>query len=209
MKEKIVLTIFGVYLPHNDYTSVSVECYLETLDQLQSLIDSSGNSAPSNIVGDMNTCLPKGASLRHEWYRQRPFSKRSALLYNFLVDNELCVGNYAFKQNVNYTFKRNNVCSYIDYMFLPHYLLNKLVKCSVLHDCEDNVSDHLAISAQLQISVPRNLLQRIGPLHQCFPREIGIISNFSVNTQQRPQRPWIIFQWWIYQVLVIWMQKIP
>ena len=71
-----------------------------------------------------------------------------------MVDNELCVGNYAFKQNVNYTFKRNNVCSYIDYMFLPHYLLNKIVKCSVLHDCEDNVSDHLAISAQLQISVP-------------------------------------------------------
>ena len=39
-------------------------------------------------------------------------------------------------------------------MFLPHYLLNKLVKCSVLQDCEDNVSAHLAISAQLQISVP-------------------------------------------------------
>lgn len=101
--EKLVLTVYGVYLSCDDRMADTMECYMETLDRLQSLLDSSDSSVPAIITGDMNTCLPQSKLLRNEWYRQRPFSRRSALLYEFLSENELCVSNYAFHQSVDYT----------------------------------------------------------------------------------------------------------
>ena len=122
----LVLTIIGVYLPHDDQTVSSMECYMETLDRIQSVLDSKNNSAPVLIVGDMNTRLPQGKTLRKDWFRLRPFSKRSGLLYEFLGENELFVGNFAYKQAVDYMFKRNDLCSYIDHVFIPAYLLENL-----------------------------------------------------------------------------------
>ena len=151
--KKLVVTIIGVYLPHDDQTVSSMECYMETLDKIQSVLDSKNNSAPVLIVGDMNTRLPQGKTLRKDWFRLRPFSKRSGLLYEFLGENELFVGNFAYKQAVDYTFKRNDLCSYIDHVFIPAYLLENLKECVILNESADNVSDHFAISVVLHLQV--------------------------------------------------------
>ena len=150
--KELVLIIYGIYLPFDDHTTDTMESYMDILDKLQCLIDSSAAKAPVIITGDMNTCLPQVKTMARNWFHQRPFSRRSGILDEFLCENELCVGNFAFKQDINYTYRRNSLRSYIDHLFLPKYLLDNLVKCSILYDCEDNLSDHFALTACYRFS---------------------------------------------------------
>ena len=153
-KDKVLLAnIVGVYMPHNDNTRDSLENYLVMLDNLQSLMDNIEPEVPTIIMGDMNT-TPCGNKLNNGWYRQFPYTKRSGLLFDFLQVNELCVANFSFRQNVNFTFNRNDYYSYIDHIFLPIYLMEKVSHCDILNNCANNVSDHFALSIELIISIP-------------------------------------------------------
>ena len=174
-----VLTIYGIYLPFDDHTTDTMESYMEILDKLQCLIDSSAAKAPVIITGDMNTCLPQVKTMARNWYHQRPFSRRSGILYEFLCENKLC--DFAFKQDINYTYRRNSLRSYIDHLFLPKYLLDNLVKCSILYDCENNLSDHFALSACYRFS-SQNKAEKCNYIciMLCLPSHMlgGIFLNF-------------------------------
>ena len=76
----------------------SMELYIHGLDELQSLIDASDPCIPVILVGDMKTSLPCGGTISKSWFQKRPFSKRSLMLYEFLLDNEFCVGNFIFRK---------------------------------------------------------------------------------------------------------------
>ena len=131
-KDKVLLAnIVGVYMPHNDNTRDSLENYLVMLDNLQSLMDNIEPEVPTIIMGDMNT-TPCWNKLNNGWYRQFPYTKRSGLLFDFLQVNELCVANFSFRQNVNFTFNRNDYYSYIDHVFLRIYLMEKFSHCDLL-----------------------------------------------------------------------------
>ncbi len=67
---KIMMTIFGVYLPHYNGDPEQIQLYAETLDLLQSLIDDCDES-PSMIVGDFNASLPRQQNIN--WYKKTPF----------------------------------------------------------------------------------------------------------------------------------------
>ena len=86
--QKVILNVFGVYMPHNGHTQM--ECFLETLDKLQSHIDNCIPGSPVVILGELNTSLPAESNLTGGWFKQRPYSKRSLVLYNFLSDNDMC-----------------------------------------------------------------------------------------------------------------------
>ena len=151
-KEVLVMCIIGVYLPYENGTNDQTELYIKTIDQLQSIIDNCG-SVPTLIVGDMNTVLPQEESICDNWYTKKPYGKHSAILFDFLCQNHLCVANFMFKQDFTYTFKRGEVCSYIDHMFINEYASDMILKCKILSDYPDNVSDHMALCASLSISV--------------------------------------------------------
>ena len=70
--------IIGVYLPYNNQTSESLELYLDIIDKIDSFMDNS--SIPTIIVGDFNTTLPQISRLTANWYRQKPFNRRSVLM---------------------------------------------------------------------------------------------------------------------------------
>ena len=72
-------------------------------------------------------------------------------LYNFLSDNDLCVGNFSFTQAVDYTYHRGTAMSYIDHVVCPCYFVDYLTKCEILHDEPDKLSDHLALSTTLEL----------------------------------------------------------
>ena len=40
---------------------------------------------PIVILGDTNTVLPESVYLKDKWYTQKPFNKRSFLLYEFTM----------------------------------------------------------------------------------------------------------------------------
>ena len=121
------------------------------IDNLQCLLESRESTAPVMIVGDMNTSLPQKPRISLDWYKNRPFSKRSLLLNDFLCENELCVGNFAFNQDYSYTYFKKDINSYIDHVFLSSYAMKCVVKCVILPHEADNVSDHLPISTEINL----------------------------------------------------------
>ncbi|KAK2143702.1 hypothetical protein LSH36_819g02040 [Paralvinella palmiformis] len=92
-----IMAIFGVYLPYYDGKADQIQLYSETLDILQGCIDSCDMS-PVMAVGDMNLALPRDALLPTNWYRKHPFTAHSLFRYDFLLQNDLYIGNHCSKQ---------------------------------------------------------------------------------------------------------------
>ena len=79
-----------VYLPYrpNDGGKEQMELYMDTLGQIQCLIDQSDSEVPIIIIGVFNTVLPDTESLTEKWYCRKPYNKMSGILYEFLVQND-------------------------------------------------------------------------------------------------------------------------
>ena len=101
INQKVVLCLVGVYLPHDNSTLIQTKAYIETLDYLQSIIDSLAG-VPIVILGDTSTVLPESFYLKDKWYTQKRYNKRSLLLYEFMSQNNLCTANFMFEQKVKY-----------------------------------------------------------------------------------------------------------
>ena len=76
---RIILMVFGVYLPYFNGRSEQIDLLCETLDILQSAIDNM-DSSPIMVVGDMNASLPHSSQLNKFWFRKNPFTKHSYIL---------------------------------------------------------------------------------------------------------------------------------
>ena len=81
------------------------------------------------------------------------------MLYEFLTNNELYVANFDFKHNVNYTYFKGDVSSYIDHCVVSGQLRECVSKCRILSDNHDATSDHypLEILVNLQIQAEVNV----------------------------------------------------
>ena len=152
----------------------STECFLEILDKLQVLVDNSEPDCPTILVGDMNTCLPDEPQLDSVWYKRRPYSERNLILYNFLSNNNLCVGNFNFAQKVNFTYQRSNARSYIDHVFAPEYIMNSIEACTIIEEDANNINDHLPLSTVIML---KSLQSKHGDVS--FPRPKWHDSNFQ------------------------------
>ena len=113
----VVLNFIGVYLPYHDSTTETMDLYLQTLDLVQSILDTC--DAPTDIMGDFNATLPEEVTLDNNWYCKKPYKRRSGVLYDFFSNNEMCVANFLFPQDICYTFKSAKGSSYIDHILLP------------------------------------------------------------------------------------------
>ena len=147
-----LMHVYGVYMPTDDKRVMNNECFLDTLHELQSYVDRC-ESVPCVIVGDLNTRLPQAPVLTQKWYRGA-FSKRSALLYDFICDNDLYVANFSFPQRANYTWHNAKQKSYIDHVLVPLCFQSKVLQCRILCDAPDNASDHYAIHTRLKVTIP-------------------------------------------------------
>ena len=61
----IVEIVLCVYMPL--YNVEQTDCYAETVDMLQSLIEEFGAICPIHIIGDLNAQLPKRRLLHRRW----------------------------------------------------------------------------------------------------------------------------------------------
>ena len=152
MNKSVVLNVYGIYLPHDNHKIEQLEIYMETLDQLQTCIDRhQDDGAAVIVVGDTNTRLPQSLKLAKSWYEKKPFNHRSALLYNFLTDNDMIVANFKFKQQKDSTYYKTGAQSYIDHVFAPNYVYQSIHRCQILYDKCENTSDHFALSCTLEL----------------------------------------------------------
>ena len=74
----IIMTIFGVYMPHYDGSYDQIRLYSETIDALQYFIDDC-ESSPIMIVGDFNATLPRKTNISRNWYKSHPFNTHSLM----------------------------------------------------------------------------------------------------------------------------------
>ena len=132
------------------------ETYIETLKYAQCLIDQYAGNIPLLVIlvmGDLHTVIPDSAVLTRKWYTKKPYNKWSVLMYEFMEANDFCVADFQFEQLVNYTYKQGNKRSYIDHILIPEYQVNMINSCDILYDSQDNMSDHLAISINMDLPV--------------------------------------------------------
>jgi hypothetical protein len=71
----------------------------------------------------------------------------------------MCVANFMFEQNFNFTYSLGSKKSYIDHVFIPKYMCDQISKCNIL-EAEDNVSDHMVISATIHIPVTNHEMDK-------------------------------------------------
>ena len=77
-KQQTILNVYGVNLSHYGYQTKEqnhLECYLETVDMLQSQTENCTSGSSVMILCNMNTCLPSERKLSQDWYRIKPFPK--------------------------------------------------------------------------------------------------------------------------------------
>jgi len=166
-QKAVIFTIVGVYLPANTGTVANRNNFIETLNILQGVLDNINN--PYTVVGDFNASLPIHKLLSTCWYKTRPFTPHSKILYDFMRDNELCVGNIQYPQPVTYTWKRGRNQSLIDFIALNKGMLQFVDGCITLHDESDNISDHLAIVCDLTIGVKMHATDQTRNSSKSFP----------------------------------------
>jgi len=152
--DNILLTIIGVYMPCNTGTTENKEEYIETLNQLQGITDSILN--PYTIIGDFNSSLPLHSKLTSTWYKTRPFTPQSSVLYNFICDNDLAVGNMLYPQKANYTWHRGNMRTLIDFIFLSPQAKLLATECTILEEAPGNTSDHLPVMCNITLRAPNS-----------------------------------------------------
>ena len=121
---KVILTVYSVYMLYENHSKEQLELYMDTLDKLQSMLDDSSAKTPILHVGDVNTVLPQTTELNNLWYKKRPFSYRSYLLFEFLYENDLIVANFHFTQDKNFTFQGGYQLVYRPYIFTHVYVAN-------------------------------------------------------------------------------------
>ena len=63
------------------------------------------------------------------------------------------MANFLFKQPCDYTYFTNNTKSYIDHVFIPGHLVDKVKNCTIIQHTPDHVSDHLPLSTTLDCLV--------------------------------------------------------
>ena len=154
-KHNVVITFYGIYLEYKyfDSSAEQNELYMETLVQLQCLLDQNNSDAPSIIMEDMNTALPVTQKISNNWFCKKPFTQWSALLYDF-ISQMICVWPTSY---------------WIRMLIIPKFFSNQVTKCDILDSAEDNVSDHLAISSTLLVYVPHCKTERDQYRHSTPP----------------------------------------
>ena len=64
---KTALTVIGAYMPYWDGSNAHVTMYVETLEDIQCIIDMA-DPAPILLCGDVNTSLPQATVLDRNWH---------------------------------------------------------------------------------------------------------------------------------------------
>ena len=105
-------TNWGVYAFYNGSTTQFKNIYMETLDDIQCIIDN-GEVSPVIVMGDMNVQIPKGPSSSGKWYKRH----HCVLLYDLIQENEMYCADFEYPQAVNYTFSDGKNKSHIDPLF--------------------------------------------------------------------------------------------
>ena len=145
------LAFLSVYLPSKG----SPDSLNVALDELAGVLDDLGDKVIPIIGGDFNGDIGNLCGSKSK----RDPSKAGRLIAKFMANYNLLATNLLDRStgNIN-TFECHNGTSTIDYIMIPEFLVNNIVKCHTGRGECDNTSDHFPIELELNVeSLPRSL----------------------------------------------------
>ena len=158
--------------------------------------------------GDFNAQLPKQAKLNRNWHKEsgKGFTSHSALLYNFLVANDLVVLDFLQRQEVSYSYfcHKSNAYTWIYHIIGSAYDIDAVQSCNIIPEESDNLSDHLPLRVSLKlrlsqkpsdsnISEPQHTLpkwknQAMTVLYQqCLKKELDSVPDLDLSALSNSQ----------------------
>lgn len=150
-----VQVLCNVYMPFYDRGNPNnTEQYVETIDEMQHLIDKYCSICPIKFYGDFNANVPATTPVNTKWYQCKGYNKHSLILYNFMLANDFIAVDKTCKQTVDYTFfcDKRKVTSWLDHVLCAQYDFSSIEKCVITNREADNDSDHLPIQTLFYVS---------------------------------------------------------
>ena len=162
------VTIIAVYLPSTNYAR---EDFVESFQELQSIVSACQSDGPVMIVGDFNVNV-KTADRNY----------RNELFDNFLDANSLLVLSQTLLcQGPDYTFFTNTQNSTLDYILTDVDFYDNVLNCIVHPHHPLNLSDHLPLTTTLKLCCEEqvHLTQPILRLNWRFAVETGVVCTYE------------------------------
>jgi len=150
---RLVQVLCNVYMPFYDGSSDNTEHFVETIDELQCLVDKYSSTCPIKFFGDFNANVPRNEPLNKKWYQDKGFNKHSLILYNFMLANNIVAVDRLWSQSVQYTYfcDKRKVLSWLDHVLCAQYDMQSVLECAIVKREADNDSDHLPIRTVFSI----------------------------------------------------------
>ena len=140
------LSVISVYLPCSD---TGMEHYSEHLIELERVISEQQRHGPIIIMGDFNAHLGTLGGVRGIG---QP-NQQGLLLQQLITRCDLYVLSLAsLSQGPQYTFHNSELQTTVDYILVSHNTTEHIAKCFTHDSAPLNTSDHLPITAVLQLA---------------------------------------------------------
>jgi len=126
--------------------------YVSAIDSLQTVVGDYGTLAHIIIMNDLNVKIPLARKFQGTSAMNQGFNANSKIMYDFVVGNDLNMGDFTYPQSSNYTYLQHTLGIYtkIDHILISSY--NKSINsCLITPKHPDNLSDHLLISIYVSI----------------------------------------------------------
>ena len=139
-----VLVVLSIYMP----ASGSKDNLAVSLDELEGIIESLEDNVTPIICGDFNGDMGKIGGFRGTG----PTSKAGKCVFDFMTRQKLVAVNLSHNATGGvHTFRCHNGESVIDYIMIPNFLIDKVIKCHTGAYNGTNTSDHVPIEAELDV----------------------------------------------------------
>lgn len=148
----VLQIVISVYMPFYSGDRNHTEQYVETLDMLQTVIDTYGAVCPFYIIGDFNVQLPNTRILNDTWYKRSGYNKHSRIVYDFICDNNMSALDLNCEQTMKYTYFCHTSSKYtwIDHCLgMTHD--ESVISCKILSHDPDNTSDHVPLCLETKL----------------------------------------------------------
>ena len=140
------ITIIGVYVPCSD---MGMECYSEHHIELERFISEHQQHGPMVIMGDFNAHL---GTLGGGTGIGKP-NQQAILLHQLIARCNLhAVSLSSLSQGPQYTFQNSVSQTTVDYILVSHDTTEYIQQCFTHNSAPLNNSDHLPITAVLQVT---------------------------------------------------------
>ena len=142
--------LISVYMPHQ---SCQISHFDTELRNIQMILDEFSPKGTCIIIGDINVNFSKLHGIRCSGNT----SPNGEKFINVMNMYDMVVADIGYKGNgPMYSYVGWHGTSYLDHVVAPHNFMKCIRDCTILQDCVENVSDHLPIILNTNISIYAN-----------------------------------------------------